>query len=753
MIEAISKSIFHLATENTSYMIRILETGHAEHIYYGRRLRDAASSVSALGEKHYVRPGMGTYTDRKFTTLVLDDTLLEFSAEGRGDYRTPYIAVSCGDDGERTLDLRYRESRITEGTMPFRTLPMPQAKDPYGEAETLELIFEDSLRNTELTLVYTVFPSSDTITRRSIIRNTGSGRLTVRSLASAQLDFRETGMKALTLTGTWGREMERHWTGLTSGTFISESRRLGSSAEANPGFMLLSASGACYALNLIYSGPHRASMSVTEHGMTHIVWGINPDMFSWVMEKGERFESPEAVMTFSPDGVDGAGDRIKRFISTSVLRSSWKERMRPVMLDIWEAVRYSLSENRIESMARGALEMGCEGILINDGWFGARNSDRTSLGDWHVNTQKIPSGLTELADTVHRIGLLFGLWFEPEAVNTSSMIYKSHPEWIIGRSGETNAEGRHEELLDITRYDVQDWIITTITKLADLVRLDYLRWDMNRHYSDLYTMTGIRDYGMYAHQYASALFRILSAIGEHCPDMYIETTAGGGARFDLGMLSVSASIAPSCVSDPVERARLITSASLMYPQNVIGTVVSPSPNAATRRIVDRETRFSIAAFGVLSYSMDPSSFQKDEMRAYKEQIAFYRTFRLLFETGRFRAYDDGRRLIWTVSDEDRSTIIAMYFQYIIRPNTTAERLIVPDANESYDYRVFTRSRLLPEKEAYAYPESECYTIPGDALKWGGISLAEQISGTGSHEGMRMLGDFSSRLYIIRRIEK
>ena len=314
MIEAISKSIFHLATENTSYMIRILETGHAEHIYYGRRLRDAASSVSALGEKHYVRPGMGTYTDRKFTTLVLDDTLLEFSAEGRGDYRTPYIAVSCGDDGERTLDLRYRESRITEGTMPFRTLPMPQAKDPYGEAETLELIFEDSLRNTELTLVYTVFPSSDTITRRSIIRNTGSGRLTVRSLASAQLDFRETGMKALTLTGTWGREMEREERLIDKGTIISESRMLSSSAEANPAFMVERKDGSCYAFNLIYSGAHRISMSLTPHGMTHIVWGLNPDMFSYILDSNESFESPEAIMTYSEKNRNEAGDRIKRFL-------------------------------------------------------------------------------------------------------------------------------------------------------------------------------------------------------------------------------------------------------------------------------------------------------------------------------------------------------------------------------------------------------------------------------------------------------
>ena len=430
------------------------------------------------------------------------------------------------------------------------------------------------------------------------------------------------------------------------------------------------------------------------------------------------------------------------------------ENMRKALLDTWEAVRYSLSENRIESMARGALEMGCEGILINDGWFGARNSDRTSLGDWHVNTQKIPSGLTELADTVHRMGLLFGLWFEPEAVSTRSMLYKAHPEWVIGHGDESDAEGRHEALLDITRYDVQDWIVTTITRLAELIKLDYLRWDMNRHYSDIFTVAGTRDYGMYAHEYASALYRILSEIGARCPDMYIETSAGGGARFDLGMMSTSASIAPSVVSDPIERARIIANASIMYPQCVIGTVVSPSPNSTTRRFVDRETRFNIAAFGVLSYSMDPSSFSRSEMKAFREQTEFYKTFRLLLQTGRFRLVEDGSRVIWSVADEDRSTILLLYLQKTIRPNTTAEKLFVPDANESYDYRVFSRSHSVSEKEAYAYPEeSECYTISGDALKWGGISMVEQLSGIGHHEGMRMLGDYSSRLYIIKRIGK
>ena len=753
MIEALANGIFHLSTDNTSYLLRILETGHAEHIYYGRKLRDAASSAAALGEKRYARPGMGTYTDRNFTTLVLDDTLLEFSEEGRGDYRTPFVAASCGSSGERTLDLRFTGYRTGRGILPIKGRPLPQAKDPYGEAETLELDFRDSLRMVELTLAYTVFPSSDTIIRRSTIRNASDVRIVIRALASSQLDIRETGMKVLTLGGTWGREMEKRVTDLETGTFVSESRRLCSSAEANPGFMLIGRNG-CYAMNLIYSGPHRMSASVTEHGMTHIVWGINPDMFSWVLGKGESFESPEAVMTYSEGGTAEAGDRMKNFITTSILRSSWKERMRPIMLDTWESLRYSTTENRIEELAKGALAMGCEGILVNDGWFGARSNDRTSLGDWHVNTQKIPSGITELAASVHRLGLLFGLWFEPEAVSTRSMLYKAHPEWVIGHGDESDAEGRHEALLDITRYDVQDWIVTTITRLAELIKLDYLRWDMNRHYSDIFTVAGTRDYGMYAHEYASALYRILSEIGARCPDMYIETSAGGGARFDLGMMSTSASIAPSVVSDPIERARIIANASIMYPQCVIGTVVSPSPNSTTRRIVDRETRFNIAAFGVLSYSMDPSSFSRSEMKAFREQTEFYKTFRLLLQTGRFRLVEDGSRVIWSVADEDRSTILLLYLQKTIRPNTTAEKLFVPDANESYDYRVFSRSHSVSEKEAYAYPEeSECYTISGDALKWGGISMVEQLSGIGHHEGMRMLGDYSSRLYIIKRIGK
>ena len=251
---------------------------------------------------------------------------------------------------------------------------------------------------------------------------------------------------------------------------------------------------------------------------------------------------------------------------------------------------------------------------------------------------------------------------------------------------------------------------------------------------------------------ASGTYAILNAIGERFPDMYIETTAGGGSRFDAGMLSVSSSMSPSCITDPIERARITANAAMMYPLSAISTVVSPSPNAATRRIIDRDTRFNIALFGVLSYSMDATAFSRTEMEAFRAQIEFYKANRLLIENGIFRVDEDGNRTIWTVSNEDRSEIIMLYLQHFVRPNTTAEKLFVPEANENYDYRVFARSHAVSEKESYTYPqENECYLISGDALKWAGISLVEQVSGIGYHEGMRFLGDFSSRLYIIRRI--
>ena len=752
MIGIENGSIFHIATDNTSYIVHILPSGHAEHLYYGKRLRDAGASLTAIREKRYISPGMATYISEDDFSLALDDSLLEFSSEGKGDYRVPLIALSWGDKGERTADFRFSGYRKHDGILTMGS-GLPQAKDKAGEAETLELIFDDDLRQIELRLIYTVFPSLDAITRRSIVTAKGKNGLMIRALASAQLDFRTRDMAVTTFSGTWAREFGKTTRKIEEGSIVSESRRMASSAEANPGFILEDSNGTAYICNLIYSGPHRAVFSQTPHGLTHIVWGINPDMFSWPLNPGESFTSPEAVIVCSPDGLWSASEKMHAFADSAIIRSVWSSRMRPLMLNTWEGAYYALSEKRVLDMAEGAKEMGLEGIIVDDGWFGARRNDRTSVGDWHANTMKFPEGLFEVSESVHRMGLLFGLWFEPEGISGKSLLYKEHPDWIIGRTDEENAKGRSEELLDLTRQDVRDWIVNTVSSVIDRCRVDYLRWDMSRHYSDIFSYQDIKDYGTFCHKYILGLYQILGSIGRRFPGLYIETSASGGARFDLGMLCYSASIWLSVDSDPIERASMIANAAMLYPLSVIESSVSPSPNSMTHRITDRETRFNVAAFGVLSYSLDPSTLSRIEMAAFRQQVEFYKSYRMLSQFGSFRLEENGNRIIWSVASKDRSTILMLYLQKRIIPNTSAEKIFVSQASSEYDYRIFSRSHLLTDQEASSYPqESECYTVPGDALKYAGVSLVEQVSGNGYREGMRMLGDFSSRLYIIRRIE-
>lgn len=748
MIAITDGSIFHLATDNSSYIMHILPSGHAEHLYYGRRLRAPEASLTAMVEKRYIRQHNATYLSDEHETLVLDDTLLEFSSEGKGDYRIPLVAVSAGENGERTADFRYTGYMRHEGISPMPGLP--QAKARNTEAETLLLVFEDARHGLTLTLTYTVFAELDAIIRRTTLQSK-EGSCTIRSLASAQLDFRPGMMRAVTLSGTWGREFVQGGRLIDSGTFMIESRMMSSSAEANPGFMLEDGRGGCYAMNLIYSGPHRATFSRTAHGMTHIVWGINPDQFSWPLEPGESFDSPEAVMVYSAKGRASCSEKMHRFVNACIIRSVWSEKMRPLMLSTDRALSYAMTEGKVLAMAKGARSLGMEGILVGDGWFGSRRGARTSIGDWFSNTMKFPSGLFELSQDIHRMGLLFGLWFEPEGISGKSMLYSEHPDWMIGHSDSENAKGCYEGILDLTRDDVRAWVIDTLSDVIDRCRVDYIRWDLSRASSDIFSRKAPQDYGMFMHRYILGLYKVIGTIGRRFPSLYIET---GGGRFDLGMLCYSASISISDNTDPICVADMIASATLLYPLSVISTAIAPSPDQVTGRIVERETRFNAAAFSCLSYSIDTASITGLEAEAYRKQVEFYKTYRMLFQFGRFRLQEDGNRVIWSVSDKDRSLILMLYLQKLVVPDTTAEKLIVEDADPAFQYIAMARPHAMSEQELSYYPqESECYKAGGDVLRWAGISLVEQVCGNGYVEGMRMLGDFSSRLYIIRRTDK
>ncbi len=748
MIDIKQNSIFHLATRNTSYVFALMPSGITEHIYYGRRLRDPAFSLSAMREKHLIAPTLSTISDRNEQTS-LDDTLLEISTEGRGDYRTPSIAVSYGEKGERTLSLSLRSYRIARGIVRFRTQSMPQALASEDEAETLEVTYKDDNSDIRVTTYYTVFAAADTITRRTVIANEGSEKITVRALASGTLDFRGTRFSIHSFCGKWAEERKEVITEINSGTYITESRHLASGPSANPGF-ILEKGRECYALNLIYSSAHRESISVTEKGITHIVWGMNSDMLSWPLAGGEFLESPEATMMYSPAGIDSLSDISHAFIERYVRRGLWKNRMKPLMLSTWEAEHFSINEKKTTLMAQKAKELGFEGIIVDDGWFGARRNEKTSLGDWYANTMKFPSGLTATAGEVHLLGLLFGIWMEPEAISEHSEVGRMHPDWIIGKKPEANAIGRSEQLLDLTREDVQNWLIGTINKLVEIVKIDYIKWDLSRLYSDPFSHGEIMDYGQFQHRYILGLYNVLDSVTKKNPQLYIE--AAGSTHFDLGILSFASSASSSAATDPISRLKSFEGTLRLYPLSVTEGIITGSPNPMSGRIIDEETRFNTSAFGVLSYSIETDKMERESEERIRSQIEFYKAYRPLLQLGRFRVQESGNRVIWTVANSDASTIIILYFQLMRNLNTSAEKIRILDANEEYDYQFFARDHYQSEVEEALFPqEPECYNISGDSLKWAGISLVEQVSGSGAKDGMRNLPDFSSRLYILKKV--
>ena len=749
MIDIKQNSIFHLYTKNTSYIFALLRTGLLEHIYYGRRLRDPFFSLSAIKEKHIIAPGRSTLT-LKDVEISENDTCLELTREGKGDYRTPSIAVSFGEDGERTLNLKFISYKVTDGIVRFRGPVMPEAIGTESDAMTLEITYKDEESGIKVLDYYTVFENADVITRRRVAINEGKSTVVLRSLTSGTIALREKNLKLHTFQGAYLRENREVITELKEGTYITESRHLASGPDANPGFIIEGNEGS-YGFNLIYSGAHRESITVTPFNLTHIVWGINPDMFSWPLKSGESFESPECTMAFSPT-LSGLENICHSFIENHIRRGLWKNRLKPLMFSTKECFGYNVNEKNIALLSSHAKELGFEGIIIDDGWFGARRNERTSLGDWYANTMKFPSGLVATANEIHLSGLLFGLFMEIECVSEHSELYRHHPDWIIGKSADSNAFSRYENLLDLTREDVQDWAIDTINRIVEIAKVDYLKWDMTRLSSDLSSHKSIKDGGRFAHLYMLGLYRILDAVTKRNPQLYIESSLSGGSRFDLGMLSYSAAISLTEDSDSYSRMKTLEGISKLYPLSVISTTITPSPNSKSGRIIDDETRFNTAVFGALTYSIELLKTERSTRERIKSQIDFYKAYRPLLQLGRFSSKRDGERTIWIVANSDASTIIALYFQRLRELNTPIERIRIPEANESYDYQFFARDHYQSEVEELLFPqEPECYNISGDSLKWAGISLIEQISGTGERDGLRNLPDFSSRLYIIKKV--
>ena len=767
--------VFVLDTDNTTYLFAVTPSRHLEHLYYGGKIRiDKAEDCAHIRERHEFELGNCISYDKKFPQVMLEDMCLEMSGAGHGDIREPFVSLVY-PDGSRSVDFLYEKSTLSNQKEPLQTLPCAYTEN--GKTEHLIVELRDGALVMELH--YTVYPACDVITRSAVLLNEGD-TVQVERLMSMQLDMPFGGAAVTSFHGAWGREMNRHTAALPVGKLVLESRTGCSSNRVNPFFMVHSpdaneASGSVYGFNLIYSGNHYAAAEVNAYGKTRIVSGIQPEGFRWLLEKDGRFETPEAVMTYSENGFTGQSQNMHRFVRDHIVRGVWRDRPRPVLLNSWEACYFNISEKSLVSMARSAKDLGVELLVMDDGWFGERDNDRCSLGDWTPSVKKLPGGLRSLAEKVIAEGLQFGIWVEPEMVNTDSRLYRKHPDWAMAIPGKRHSEGRTQRVLDLANPEVQDFLIQKMSEVFSSAPVSYVKWDMNRIFSDVYSpYLPAERQGETAHRYIMGLHRVADTLAKSFPDILFEGCASGGNRFDLGMLCWFPQIWGSDNTDAICRAHIQEGYSYGYPQSCVGAHVSASPNHQTLRRTPLATRFAVAAFGALGYECDVRDLPSPEKQAIREQIALYKKWREVLQFGDFYRITEGNLHRWTCVSPDKSRAVVLLLQELTEANVQAHRLQLRGLDPDKTYRLYNipgrvdvkvfgslintvtpvhvrQDSVLHNviaKQVKMSGETENVTATGSVLMHTGVMLSPAFSGSGFNEKVRIFPDFAARLYFL-----
>ena len=766
----VTEKTFRLETKSTTYAFRISEGGHPEHLYYGRKLID--SDFEALRLKNTI--DLGCTVKAEGDGFFLERNLLEYSGIGRGDYRHSPIELLM-PDGTFVCDFAYDSHEILDSAYETATLPTA-----YGTAQTLKLVLKDKkFADIKLVLNYVVFEECNVICRNVELVNENENPLYIRKLMSFMMDLAEANYEMLTLDGDWSKEAHEHRRYLECGVLVNESTVGASSNKHNPAFALLErgadeSRGKCYGFNLIYSGNHFSAAERSTFDTARVMSGINPHCFLWKLSKGESFVTPQAVLTYSNEGTNGMMANMHAFVNEHIVRGEHKNADRPIVLNNWEATFFNFNRSKILALARSAKKLGIEMFVLDDGWFGKRNNDLAGLGDWVENRKKLPGGIKYIANAVNKMGMKFGLWFEPECVNPDSDLYRAHPDWAISIEGRTITLGRNQMVLDLTRKEVRDYIVDSVDKILSNANIEYVKWDYNRHISDMYS-SSLKQQGEFFHRYILGLYDVLGRVfREKHPNILFESCSSGGNRFDLGMLCYSPQIWTSDNTDPIERLDIQGGIYNFYPQSTVSAHVSMAPHAQTLRDTPIQTRFNVAAFGVLGYELDFRELTHAERQQVKEQIAFYKAHRRTFQRGQLKKVKNKRsdEITWQISSSDE-TMAAIYQKY-----KTAcpgrDRLNVIDLNPDTLYTVESRDQhlrisrfgglikhIVPvqlrgdgfilrtvNKYFSMKDGKENYVASGAALSEG-INLAMQYEGSGYDPGLRILGDFGSSLYVIK----
>lgn len=607
---------FYLHTKNTSYVMELHE-GHLAHSYWGSRV----NQIPQLGYYYPFAFGVSfSATDIPGQTLDSTDKLCrEYPTYGTGDMRSPALQVENAA-GDSITRLRYESHRIFAGKPVLSGLPATYGSD----CETLEITLTDDFSGVTAVLAYTVFPEKDVLTRSVRIENRGKTACNLQKVSSFCIDLHRDGFEVIHLHGAWARERHIQRLPQSAATMVFDSKRGASSHNENPFISLVRPEttenyGDAYGFCLVYSGNFSAEVSGEQYGSTRVQMGIQPFGFAWELAPGESFQSPEAILVYSDQGLGEMSRRFHRIIRENVCRGKFRDTQRPVLINNWEATYFSFNQEKILALAEKAKTIGVELMVLDDGWFGKRYSDSGSLGDWVVDRKKLPDGLESLCHKVNELGMQFGLWFEPEMVSPDSDLYRAHPDWCIHVDGRPRTEGRNQLILDLTRPEVCNYIIDSVCSVLNSCPISYVKWDMNRNMTEMPRKN-------FAHQYILGLYRVLEEITSRFPNVLFESCSGGGGRFDAGMLYYMPQTWTSDDTDAVERLYIQEGTGLVYPISAMGAHISAVPNHQVGRTTPVSFRGRVAMMGRFGLELDLGRLDEETLQALAKEIALYKTY-------------------------------------------------------------------------------------------------------------------------------
>ena len=682
---------FHLQAGNTSYVIQVLKEGYLAHLYWGRKLRNINSEeLLILRERCSFSPNCNPENK----VLSLDTLPQEYPAYGNTDFRTPAYEVQL-QNGSTITEFKYETHKIFKGKPGLEGLPSTYTEGDE-EAETLEIVMLDALIGLRAILSYTVFKDCNVITRNVRFVNNGNTKLKLLRALSMSVDFNSDNYDFMHLYGSWTRERHIERRALLKGNQSIESRRGSSSHNHNPFIALMSKDsseeyGEAYGFSLVYSGNFLAQAEVDQYNTTRVSMGINPFDFTWILEPSEVFQTPEVVMVYSCEGLGDMSRTYHKLYRTRLCRGEFRDKTRPVLVNNWEATYFNFNAEKIEAIAKVGKELGIELFVLDDGWFGKRNSDNCSLGDWIADKEKLPKGLDALAKSVNDIGLQFGLWFEPEMVSPDSDLYRAHPDWCIHVPDRRRSEGRNQLILDLTREEVQEYIVEAISKILRTVPVSYVKWDMNRNMTEIGSPSlSAERQRETAHRYILGLYSILDKITTDFPKVLFESCSGGGGRFDPGMLYYMPQTWTSDDTDAIERLKIQYGTSIVYPISTMGAHVSAVPNHQVHRNTSLKMRGDVAMSGNFGYELDLTKFTEEEKEAVKGQVGEYKELRKLIQFGnmyRLLSPFEGNEAAWMVVSEDKKEAFVAYFRVMALPNGPITRLKLNGLDPQKDYSI------------------------------------------------------------------